>query len=108
MAKAAEHFCADGVILTGSCTGDAAQASDLQSVDSATQLPKIIGSGITDANFTKYDRAQAFIVGSHFKKGGHWRGEVCEAKVRSLVAACAQHYKNSRKFTAATINRCSL
>lgn len=69
-AKAAEFFLADGVIVTGSSTGSAAQVRDLEGVLASTNLPVMVGSGVTNDNVAEYRQAHALIVGSHFKRGG--------------------------------------
>jgi len=42
----------------------------------AKQIPVLVGSGITEDNIQQYTDANAFIVGSHFKVGGHWTAEL--------------------------------
>jgi hypothetical protein len=72
-AQAAEFFLSDGLIVTGSSTGEEPDAGEVESVKAATALPVIIGSGITAANLEKYwPLADAFIVGSSLKKEGKW------------------------------------
>lgn len=88
MAHAAEFFGSDGVILTGSSTGCPANTQDLHSVqDTCPELPAIIGSGITEKNFASFASANAFVVGSYFKEGGHWNAPLCERRVKDLVEA---------------------
>ncbi|ROT65436.1 putative uncharacterized protein F13E9.13, mitochondrial-like isoform X4 [Penaeus vannamei] len=69
-AEAAKFFLADGVILTGSATGQEADHRQLENVISKVDLPVLIGSGVTSDNVHKYMDAHGFIVGSHFKTGG--------------------------------------
>jgi len=45
------------------------------------QVPVIVGSGVTDDNIHQYTEANAFIVGSHFKVGGHWTQELDSKKI---------------------------
>lgn len=88
-AKAAEFFLADGLIVTGTATGDPAKPSDLQGildsiylisqqflafvspdVASHVDIPVMVGSGVTAENLRNYSKANALIVGSHFKQNG--------------------------------------
>lgn len=85
-AHAAEFFNSDGLIITGSATGDEPKISDLDEVKGNCNLPIIIGSGITEQNFGKYkDKADAFIIGSYFKKEGIWVNEVESVRVESFI-----------------------
>ncbi|KAM4722154.1 uncharacterized protein F13E9.13, mitochondrial-like isoform 2-T2 [Rhinophrynus dorsalis] len=52
-AKAAEFFLADGVILTGVATGQAADQQDLKEVAHSVRIPVLIGSGVTLDNVEK-------------------------------------------------------
>ncbi|MFK7971826.1 MAG: BtpA/SgcQ family protein [Bacteroidia bacterium] len=83
-AKAAEFFCADALIVTGSSTGQATSPSDLKAVKNASSLPVYIGSGITIENVADYSSADGFIVGSSIKTDGHWASPLDEQKVRAL------------------------
>lgn len=76
-AKAAEFFNSDGIILTGTSTGSAANPAELKELVNNINLPIIIGSGITAENVTNYLDADAFIIGSYFKKDGFWKNEIC-------------------------------
>lgn len=67
----AELFLIDGVVVTGKFTGKEADKEDLEKVKSVTNLPVIIGSGITKENISEYFLlADGFIVGSTFRKNG--------------------------------------
>lgn len=84
--KTAEYFLSNGIIITGSSTGKAALIDDVKEARKATQLPVFIGSGITTENLESYwDFADAFIVGSHFKKNGDWKNCVDEERVKTLM-----------------------
>ena len=85
---AAELFLSDGLIITGSSTGQSASLSDVTSARTATpQLPVILGSGVTPENLKDFSRhAQALIVGSYFKKDGLWKNELCRDRIDSLVS----------------------
>ncbi|MCF7807400.1 MAG: BtpA/SgcQ family protein [Candidatus Marinimicrobia bacterium] len=71
---AAEFFLSDGVIVTGSRTGDAVILNELQSAYEDAGLPVFVGSGVTPEGLQAiFPYADAFIVGSYFKKNGDWR-----------------------------------
>ncbi|OAD57448.1 Uncharacterized protein F13E9.13, mitochondrial [Eufriesea mexicana] len=79
--KAAKFFLADGIILTGTTTGDPADVSELAETKNTTEIPVLIGSGVTKGNIKNYLSSDAVIVGSYFKVGGIWRNEVDKEKV---------------------------
>ena len=85
-AHAAEYFLSDGLILTGAATGEAASADELRAVRAATKLPVLVGSGIAADNLKTYlPLADAFIVGSHFKRDGHWANPLDPDRIRRLL-----------------------
>lgn len=85
-AHAAEYFLADGLILTGAATGEAASVDELRAVYAATKLPVFVGSGITAENMKDFlPIADAFIVGSHFKKDGYWENPLDPSRIRRLL-----------------------
>ena len=87
LAKAAEFFDSDGLVVTGNETGQPASLEDVDNVRDVTHLPLIVGSGVTDTNLRDYQgKADVMIVGSHFKVGGHWHGDVDQARVRNFMA----------------------
>ncbi|QIA06349.1 BtpA/SgcQ family protein [Draconibacterium halophilum] len=95
MAKAAEFFLADGVIVTGNATGEEASIKDVQAVVEAVRLPVIIGSGITVKNIADYwPYADAYIVGSSFKYDGDWQNEVELQSVQAFMVR-VQDLRNS-------------
>jgi uncharacterized protein len=85
-AKAAEFFLSDGVIVTGSSTGEKASVNEVKAVKNAVKIPVIIGSGIDSENIQDYwDIADAFIVGSSLKKEGNWENEADRSSVVKLM-----------------------
>lgn len=89
-AHAAEYFLSDGLILTGAATGEAASVDELRAVHGSTKLPVFVGSGITADNIKDYlPFAEAFIVGSHFKKDGYWANPLDPARIRRLLDVVA-------------------
>lgn len=86
-AKAAEFFLSDGVIITGSATGEEVDIAELNSLKQSSNLPIIIGSGITSENICSYfNLADIFIVGSYFKKDGNWENKVDKERVEKLLS----------------------
>lgn len=96
MAKAAEFFLADGVIVTGNATGEEASLNDVEAVKAVTGLPLIIGSGIDEQNIAGFwSFADAFIVGSSFKIAGNWENEVELERVQDFMKRVSDLRKNS-------------
>lgn len=86
-ARAAEFFLADGVIVTGTATGQPADAREVAEVAAATALPTLVGSGVDAHNVASYRAADALIVGSALKAGGHWTGALDEARCAAVARA---------------------
>ncbi len=85
-AHAAEFFLSDGVIVTGVATGTEASLEELAQVKAAVNIPVLVGSGITLQNVEAYLAiADALIVGSYFKQGGHWTQELEFERVKALM-----------------------
>lgn len=90
-AKAAEFFLSDSVIVTGKSTGEKASVEELKLVKNSVNIPVIIGSGIDTNNIHEFwDTADAFIVGSSFKKDGNWENEVQREKVKLFMQKIKQ------------------
>jgi membrane complex biogenesis BtpA family protein len=86
-AKAAEFFGADGLILTGTSTGKAADAKEVQEVKKAVGIPVWVGSGVTPQNLAQYATADGWIVGSSLKKQGHWSNPLDPEALTKMVEA---------------------
>ncbi|MBX3386137.1 MAG: BtpA/SgcQ family protein [Phycisphaeraceae bacterium] len=87
-ARAAEFFGADGLIVTGTATGEPTDPNDLAEVRSASRLPLFVGSGVTaDDAADLLKVADGLIVGSSIKRGGHWTGPVDAKRAADLVRA---------------------
>jgi membrane complex biogenesis BtpA family protein len=85
-AKAAEFFLIDGVIVTGNATGEKASVEDVRAVNKSVKVPVLIGSGIDLNNIKDYwDFADAFIIGSSFKRNGNWKNEVDANRVQAFM-----------------------
>jgi len=85
-AEAAAFFGADTLIVTGAWTGKPAEEDDLQRARSATDLPVLVGSGVTAESAAHLmDVADGLIVGSAIKRDGGWRNPVDPARAEALV-----------------------
>ncbi|KAH8390745.1 hypothetical protein KR215_001668 [Drosophila sulfurigaster] len=85
-AHAAEFFLTDGIIITGTATGKAASAEDLDELAGKLKVPLIIGSGVTKDNIEEYfNKADAVIIGSHFKHNGNWLEDIDEQAVEDFM-----------------------
>ncbi|XP_063244529.1 uncharacterized protein F13E9.13, mitochondrial isoform X2 [Bacillus rossius redtenbacheri] len=84
-ARSAEFFCSDGVIITGTATGQPAELSELSAVKKVCTGPVLVGSGVTIENVTDYLQADAVIVGTHFKHGGKWQNQVDGNRVKLFM-----------------------
>jgi len=89
-ARAAEFFLADGVIVTGSATGQAADPGEVAATSQTVAIPTIVGSGITPENLTRYASADGFIVGSALKHDGLWSNPLDPARVEAMARAFEQ------------------
>ena len=86
-ASAAAFMGADGVIVTGGSTGQAASLDDVRACKGAG-LPVLVGSGVTPASVANtIAHAAAAIVGSALQQGGHWANPIDPERVRALVDA---------------------
>lgn len=86
-AHAAEFFLADGVIVTGTATGQAARPEEVEAVSSAVTLPTLVGSGIDAENIHRFTAADALIVGSSVKRDGRWSSPLDPSRAAALARA---------------------
>lgn len=85
---AAEFFGAEGIVITGSSTGQAVDPSDVAEARTATKLPLLIGSGVTPESAPALlEHADALIVGSSTKQNGHWANQLDLARCTAMVSA---------------------
>jgi len=85
-AHAAEFFLSDGLIITGSSTGQAVDIRELDALKDTVRQPILIGSGITVDNIAEYwDFARAFIVGSHFKEDDYWKNPLSDERLTAFM-----------------------
>lgn len=86
--EAAAFFLSDAAIITGTQTGKAVDLEELSTVYRSTQLPVLVGSGVTPEGLAAiWDVADAFIVGSYFKVDGNWKNDPDPDRVQALVSA---------------------
>lgn len=89
-AHAAAFFLADGVIVTGTATGRAADEREVRDVSDAVSIPVLVGSGLSPDNLARFAAADGFIVGSWVKEGGVWSNALDPARVRTMANAFAE------------------
>ena len=83
-------FDADAVIATGQRTGDSATIAEIDEIGSATQLPVLVGSGVTETNVVEIlEHTQGVIVASSLKHDGVWWNSVDVDRVKSLMRVAA-------------------
>ena len=81
-ALTAQFFRSDGVIITGKTTGECPDTGDFKEISAKLNIPILIGSGINLENIELFfHKADAFIVGSWFKRDGFWENEVEKERV---------------------------
>jgi hypothetical protein len=86
-ARSAEFFLADGVIVTGPSTAQAADPAEVEAVATAVGVPVLVGSGLTPANLAAYPLADGFIVGSFVKQGGVWSNPLDGERAQAVGSA---------------------
>ncbi len=88
IARGMELHLADGIIVSGTHTGEMPSVEDLRSIREATRLPILVGSGACAENVeTLAEVADGFIVGSALKEGGIWHAPVSEDRVNAFMEA---------------------
>lgn len=87
----AEFFDADVLIATGSRTGHATSVEEVVGIRDHTQLPVVIGSGITPQNVGPLlAECDGAIVASAAKENGRWWGRVAPENVRAVAQAAGR------------------
>jgi membrane complex biogenesis BtpA family protein len=90
-AEAVEFMRASRVIVTGSTTGRPPRAADIEEVKAHSSLPVILGSGVDASNIADfYGAADGFIIGSYFKRDGHWSNPVDKERVETFMEVVRQ------------------
>ena len=86
-ARGADFMGADGVIVTGKHTGHAVDVAQLREVRGATELPLLVGSGVTPENIKEiFQFADAAIIGSSIKQGGNWANSIDANRCQELIS----------------------
>jgi membrane complex biogenesis BtpA family protein len=81
-----EFFDADVVIATGQRTGDSATRDEIEAIKSATDLPVVVGSGVTLDNVGWIlSICDGVIVASSLKREGVWWNEVDPDRVQRFM-----------------------
>jgi hypothetical protein len=81
-----EFFDADAVIATGQRTGHSADPDYIRSIQSATSLPTLVGSGVTPENVNQIlSIANGVIVASALKVDGVWWNPVDRERAKRFV-----------------------
>ncbi len=81
-------FDADVLIATGQRTGDETPVDEVTTIQSATNLPVIVGSGLSAENAKSLlEKADGAIVGSSIKYDGVWWNPVDVERVKTLMSA---------------------
>lgn len=84
-------FDADAIIATGQRTGNAVDTNELSEIRQATDLPLLIGSGVTADNISELlPLVDAVIVASSLKRNGDWWNEVELQRVREFVSVAVE------------------
>mgnify|MGYP001216927374 FL=1 len=79
---------ADVVIATGQRTGNAATIEEIDEVRSATDLPLMVGSGVSKDNVVEIlARTNGVIVASSLKESGVWWNPVDPERVKAFMDA---------------------
>jgi membrane complex biogenesis BtpA family protein len=87
-AKQAEFFLVDGLIVTGARTTEPPSLAELRRVRRQARVPVLVGSGMTRENIRKYQPlADGFIVGSTFREGGRFLGQLDPARLAAFMRA---------------------
>lgn len=84
-AKAAEFFLSDGIVVTGTATGEPTEPREVNQVKCSVNVPVLVGSGITRSNVHQYKGIDGLIIGSHFKKKGRWQNELDETVISEFM-----------------------
>jgi len=85
-AKAAQFFLSDGVIITGSSTGEEANVNEAELIKTKIDIPVLIGSGVNEKNISTYfPFADAFIIGSCFKRDGYWANNIDPERLNNFM-----------------------
>lgn len=83
---------ADGLIVTGSGTGESVDPGQITEVLEIARKPVFIGSGVKAEDISRYkERCSGFIIGSAFKQDGQAGNPVDPARVQDLMLHVKQN-----------------
>ncbi len=86
--EAAQFFGVEGVVITGTSTGKPASIEDLKAARQASDVPVLVGSGVTPESVREFlKHAHALIVGSWIKQDAKWFNPVDPERAKSLIQA---------------------
>ena len=92
VAEAAEFMGAQTIIVTGASTGNPPQPSDVAEARRRCGLPVFVGSGVDAENLVAFLAVcDGLIIGSHFKRDGHWINPVDGDRVRAFMDLVCRH-----------------
>ena len=86
-AAAAEFFLADGVVVTGTSTGEPTDSNHVKAVADRVAIPTLVGSGVNPDNVGDYASADALIVGSFVKRDGLWSNDIDPDRLQAMADA---------------------
>ncbi len=87
LARDVAFFEADVTIATGQRTGDSATLDELRTIKEATELPVVVGSGVTIDNVRDIlSLADGVIIASSLKRDGVWWNEVDPERGAAFMA----------------------
>ena len=88
MAELTQYMEPDGIVITGFTTGQSPTVEEVRGVKEKVSVPVYIGSGINPANAADFSKvADYLIVGSYFKKNGHWESELDKGRIQEILDA---------------------
>jgi membrane complex biogenesis BtpA family protein len=86
--RAVSFFHADGVIVTGTATGEETSPNDVIEARSAGSLPVLVGSGVSAQNVARFfPAASGIIVGSFLKASGDCTQPIQRKRLEHLLRA---------------------
>ena len=86
VARLTEYMEPDGIVVTGTATGEAPSVEEVTEVKKNVSLPVYIGSGVTIDNARDLAAISDYlIVGSYFKKNGYWKNDLDEERVKEFM-----------------------
>ena len=90
-AEGAETMGADTLIVTGATTGRPPRAGEVEEAREHCDRPVFVGSGVTEENLESLLAvSDGVIVGSHFKRDGHWANPVDPDRVSRFMDLAAR------------------